>query len=179
MNMILKGSASNIRKIVTKRCMILGSSTCSSSEEVKAIDDTSKLVNTEEKKVKADRNFITPLAKKMIIENKIDLDLVSKGTGGNGRITKRDIQRVLADGLDYQSDSPTQVTHSSSVNVEAVGEGLRPMRKAIARNMRISMGQTAQLTLLRKANADNLIDFQKVLRKEIESAELNVKLYPI
>jgi pyruvate dehydrogenase E2 component (dihydrolipoamide acetyltransferase) len=50
------------------------------------------------------------------------------------------------------------------------------MRKAIARNMRRSLGQTAQLTLHRKANADNLIDFQKVLRKEIESTELDVKL---
>ena len=57
-----------------------------------------------------------------------------------------------------------------------VGEGLRPMRKAIARNMRRSLGQTAQLTLHRKVNADHLIEFQKVLRKEIESADLDVKL---
>ena len=57
-----------------------------------------------------------------------------------------------------------------------LGEGLRPMRKAIARNMRKSLGQTAQLTLHRKANADHLIEFQKVLRKEIESADLDVKL---
>ena len=35
-----------------------------------------------------------------------------------------------------------------------VGEGLNPMRKAIARNMRKSLGQTAQLTLHRKVNAD-------------------------
>ena len=50
------------------------------------------------------------------------------------------------------------------------------MRKAIARNMRKSLGQTAQLTLHRKVNADELIDFQKVLKKEIESADLDVKL---
>ena len=50
------------------------------------------------------------------------------------------------------------------------------MRKAIARNMRRSSGQTAQLTIHRKANADKLIEFQKVLRKEIESADLDVKL---
>ena len=50
------------------------------------------------------------------------------------------------------------------------------MRRAIARNMRKSLGQTAQLTLHRKVNADALIDFQKVLRKQAESAELDVKL---
>jgi pyruvate dehydrogenase E2 component (dihydrolipoamide acetyltransferase) len=108
----------------------------------------------------------------MAKENNFDMSLI-KGTGGNGRITKRDIQRVLANGLDYKSDPPTQ---PASIDVEFVGEGLPPMRKAIARNMRRSLGQTAQLTLHRKANADNLIDFQKVLRKEIESTELDVKL---
>ena len=50
------------------------------------------------------------------------------------------------------------------------------MRRAIARNMRKSLGQTAQLTLHRKVNADALINFQKVLRKQAESAELDVKL---
>ncbi|MGG0288846.1 dihydrolipoamide acetyltransferase family protein [Peribacillus butanolivorans] len=141
-------------------------------EKLDATDHTAVLANKEEKTIKGDRIFITPLAKKMAKEKNIDIDLI-KGTGGNGRITKRDIQRVLANGLDYKSDSPTQPT---SVDFEAVGEGLPPMRKAIARNMRRSLGQTAQLTLHRKANADNLIDFQKVLRKEIESSELDVKL---
>lgn len=135
-------------------------------------DYTDVLVNKEEKTMKGDRLFITPLAKKMAKDNNFDMNLI-KGTGGNGRITKQDIQRVLANGLDYKSDLPTQ---PASVDVEVVGEGLPPMRKAIARNMRRSLGQTAQLTLHRKANADNLIDFQKVLRKEIESTELDVKL---
>jgi pyruvate dehydrogenase E2 component (dihydrolipoamide acetyltransferase) len=135
-------------------------------------DYTDVLVNKEEKTMKGDRLFITPLAKKMAKDNNFDMTLI-KGTGGNGRITKQDIQRVLANGLDYKSDLPTQ---PASVDVEVVGEGLPPMRKAIARNMRRSLGQTAQLTLHRKANADNLIDFQKVLRKEIESTELDVKL---
>jgi pyruvate dehydrogenase E2 component (dihydrolipoamide acetyltransferase) len=135
-------------------------------------DYTDVLVNKEEKTMKGDRLFITPLAKKMAKDNNFDMTLI-KGTGGNGRITKQDIQRVLANGLDYKSDLPTQ---PASVDVEVVGEGLPPLRKAIARNMRRSLGQTAQLTLHRKANADNLIDFQKVLRKEIESTELDVKL---
>ena len=62
------------------------------------------MVKTEEKKRKGDRIFITPLARKMVKEHNLDIDFI-KGTGGNGRITKRDIQRVLADGYDYQAES--------------------------------------------------------------------------
>lgn len=146
------------------------------SGKVEAV--SANVVKTEEKKVNGSRIFITPLARKMVKENNLDKDLI-KGTGGNGRITKRDIQRVLASGYDYQAESQVAAAlavPTSFANVESIGEGLNPMRKAIARNMRRSLGQTAQLTLHRKANADSLIDFQKVLRNKIESADLDVKL---
>ncbi|MBT2734029.1 dihydrolipoamide acetyltransferase family protein [Bacillus sp. ISL-7] len=144
--------------------------------EAEAIDQPAKMKKFEGKIVKGNRIFITPLARKMVNENNLDIDLI-KGTGGNARITKRDIQRVLAGGYDYQAESQVAAALATpAANYESVGEGLRPMRKAIARNMRRSLGQTAQLTLHRKANADRLIDFQQVLRKEIESADLDVKL---
>lgn len=148
--------------------------------EVETIDQIATLVNTEGKRIIGERIFITPLAKKMAKENHVDIDSI-KGTGGNGRITKRDVQRVLAQGLDYPLEetiqaAQAQVVASLAVNYESVGEGLRPMRKAIARNMRRSLGQTAQLTLHRKANADKLMNFQQMLRKEMDSADLNVKL---
>jgi pyruvate dehydrogenase E2 component (dihydrolipoamide acetyltransferase) len=150
--------------------------TATATVEAEAIDQPAKVKKTEGKKVKINRIFITPLARKMVKENNLDIDLI-KGTGGNARITKRDIQRVLAGGYDYQAESQVAAALATpTANYESVGEGLRPMRKAIARNMRRSLGQTAQLTLHRKANADHLIDFQQVLRKEIESADLDVKL---
>lgn len=144
------------------------------------VDQPVKVKAAEGKKVKGNRIFITPLARKMIKENNLDIDFI-KGTGGNARITKQDIQRVLAGGYDYQAESQVAAALAApAVNYEtayeSAGEGLRPMRKAIARNMRRSLGQTAQLTLHRKANADRLIDFQQVLRKEIQSADLDVKL---
>lgn len=134
--------------------------------------EKSEIPNTEEKTSKSDRTFITPLAKKMAKNESLDIDLI-KGTGGNGRITKRDIQLALASRVD---DNTSTLAEPTPTIAETVGEGLPPMRKAIARNMRRSLGQTAQLTLHRKANADHLIDFQKVLKKEIESSELDVKL---
>ncbi|MEH7483390.1 dihydrolipoamide acetyltransferase family protein [Neobacillus drentensis] len=150
--------------------------TATAPVEAEAIDQPTKMKKNEGKIVKGNRIFITPLARKMVNENNLDIDLI-KGTGGNARITKRDIQVVLAGGYDYQAESQVAAALATpAANYESVGEGLRPMRKAIARNMRRSLGQTAQLTLHRKANADRLIDFQQVLRKEIESADLDVKL---
>lgn len=131
----------------------------------------------EGKTIKGERIFITPLARKMAKKMNFDIELI-KGTGGNGRITKLDIQRVEANGFDYQPAETLEVEERTKnyVDLEAVGEGLSPMRKAIARGMRGSLAQTAQLTLHRKVNADKLIDFQKSLRKEIDKSNLDVKL---
>lgn len=159
-------------KIVTNDVQPVQSESPATSESLEASGHAAVLANTEEKTSKGDRTFITPLAKKMAKNKNLDITLI-KGTGGNGRITKRDIQRALASLVDDSTPAPPEPTPTIA---ETVGEGLPSMRKAIARNMRKSLGQTAQLTLHRKANADHLIDFQKVLRKEIESSELDIKL---
>ena len=159
-------------KIVTNDVQPVQSESPATSESLEASGHAAVLANTEEKTSKGVRTFITPLAKKMAKSKNLDITLI-KGTGGNGRITKRDIQRALASLVDDSTPAPPEPTPTIA---ETVGEGLPPMRKAIARNMRKSLGQTAQLTLHRKANADHLIDFQKVLRKEIESSELDIKL---
>lgn len=139
-------------------------------------DSAAIAASTAKKARTSERIFITPLAKKMAEREQLDIASI-KGTGGNNRITKQDIQRVLANRLDDKSATSSERTaRAMSVDLATVGEGLSPMRKAIARNMRGSLGQTAQLTLHRKANIDHLIDFQKVLQKEIASSDLEVKL---
>ncbi|WP_342511513.1 dihydrolipoamide acetyltransferase family protein [Sporosarcina sp. FSL K6-1522] len=139
-------------------------------------DSAAIAASTAKKARTSERIFITPLAKKMAEREQLDIASI-KGTGGNNRITKQDIQRVLANRLDDKSaTSSDRTARAMSVDLATVGEGLSPMRKAIARNMRGSLGQTAQLTLHRKANIDHLIDFQKVLQKEIASSDLEVKL---
>jgi len=134
------------------------------------------------KKVQGERIFITPLARKMAKENQLDIALI-EGTGGNDRITKRDIERVLREGTAATvvevAPAPTSApvpAPARAIQNETVGTGLNPMRKAIARNMRRSLEQTAQLTLHRKVNANALIDFQNTLRKQVEEADLDVKL---
>ncbi|AYU54310.1 dihydrolipoamide acetyltransferase family protein [Staphylococcus debuckii] len=120
------------------------------------------------------RIFISPLARKMAEKNDIDIQRV-EGTGGNGRITKLDIQRVLENGLD-KGEAKTSPTPSTLTASADIGEGLNPMRKRIAQNMRQSQDQTAQLTLHRKVNADELIVFKDKLKKELGDAGQDVKL---
>jgi pyruvate dehydrogenase E2 component (dihydrolipoamide acetyltransferase) len=130
------------------------------------------------KKVQGERIFITPLARKIAKEHQLDIALI-EGTGGNGRITKRDIERTLQEGTAANvveaAPAPTSAP-AQAIHHENVGAGLNPMRKAIARNMRRSLEQTAQLTLHRKVNANALLDFQNNLRKQVEEADLDVKL---
>ncbi|WP_100332127.1 dihydrolipoamide acetyltransferase family protein [Bacillus xiapuensis] len=118
------------------------------------------------------RVFITPLARKMVQREQLDITKIT-GTGGNGRITKRDVLRALEEGAAQQTEP--QVAQPVTA-ADKIGEGLSPMRKAIARNMRESLAQTAQLTLHRKVCADDLINFQKTLRQELATNEVDVKL---
>ena len=64
---------------------------------------------------------------------------------------------------------------NTKFNSANVGEGLNPMRKRIAQNMRQSLAETAQLTLHRKVDADRLLDF-KTNYHELENANQDTKL---
>lgn len=117
------------------------------------------------------RVFITPLAKKIAKEKGIDFAQI-KGTGGNGRITKRDVENAQQQ-QNIQTEQPvTQDTTAKSFEPK----NLSPMRSAIAKNMMNSLQTTAQLTLHQKANADKLFEFNKTLKTEVDNSELDIKI---
>ena len=130
-----------------------------------------------EKSPQHTRIFISPLARNMAEDKALDINRI-KGTGGNARITKLDIQRVEAQGYDYDDSKATETSVQTSKNVDVtnIGEGLNPMRKRIAQNMRESLANTAQLTLHRKVDADCLLDFKDKLTVELNQADKDVKL---
>lgn len=125
------------------------------------------------------RLFISPLARKMAAKEDLDITRIN-GTGGNQRITKLDIQRVLEHGYDQadhtSSEPQSDTSETANVTVVNVGEGLSPMRKNIAQNMRQSLQNTAQLTLHRKVDADHLLEFKDKLKGELQNAGQDVKL---
>ena len=147
----------------------------SSNEEQSDKKDTEKEAKPEQR----DRIFISPLARNMAEDKELDITRI-KGTGGNDRITKLDIQRVDSEGYDYEGEADTSNENASStpqnVDVSSIGEGLNPMRQRIAQNMRQSLNNTAQLTLHRKVNADRLLDFKARLSEELKDADQDVKL---
>lgn len=124
----------------------------------------------------AEQIFITPLARKMAGDKNLEIELI-KGSGGNNRITKLDIQRVENQGYDYAKEKQAAGSAQAyGTPVESIGEGLPSMRKAIAKNMRESLANSAQLTLHRKASADKIIAMQKKLRNDIEETDLDIRL---
>jgi len=123
--------------------------------------------------VSGERIFITPLARKMAKEKELDINRI-KGTGGNNRITKQDIIRVEQYGYDIEISMKEDVTER--VVPSNIGAGLPSMRKAIAQNMMKSLHSTAQLTLHRKARANELIAFQQELRELLQGEAEDLKL---
>lgn len=111
--------------------------------------------------------FISKLAKKIATDKGIDYSLLT-GTGGNGRITRRDVEKYLA----------TVSTKSSKVALlagsKAAGTGLTGMRKVIAQNMMHSIHSTAQLTLQRKIDITALMELRVELKQKLgDIAESN------
>ena len=155
--------------------------TTSEDQQVSSNEEQSDKKDTEneEKPEQRERIFISPLARNMAKDKELDITRI-KGTGGNDRITKLDIQRVDSEGYDYEGEADTSNENASStaqnVDVSSIGEGLNPMRQRIAQNMRQSLNNTAQLTLHRKVNADRLLDFKARLSEELKDADQDVKL---
>ncbi|MCE3022475.1 dihydrolipoamide acetyltransferase family protein [Staphylococcus pasteuri] len=129
--------------------------------------------------INSGRIFISPLARKMAEKEDLDITRIT-GTGGNQRITKLDIKRVIDQGYDKETthtgNNRQHDVQAQNISMENVGEGLNPMRKRIAQNMRQSLNNTAQLTLHRKVEADHLLEFKDKLKGELQDAGQEVKL---
>ncbi|GEQ48894.1 dihydrolipoamide acetyltransferase family protein [Tetragenococcus koreensis] len=116
-------------------------------------DKRTEPVKPKDEKAKGDRIFITPLARKVAKEKGIDYSQI-KGTGGNGRITRRDVEMFQP-----QEESVTATT------VTSAGAGLTGMRKTIAQRMTSSLQNTAQVTIQQKADVTQLMAFRKEIKE--------------
>lgn len=122
-------------------------------EENKELSEEPKAQAAPERKA-GERIFITPLARKLAAEKGFDIAQIN-GSGGNGRITRRDVQR-------HQPSVDTTIAAAPSI----VGAGLKGMRKTIAERMMHSLQSTAQVTIQQKADITNLLAFKKELQSK-------------
>ena len=120
-----------------------------------------------------ERIFITPVARKMAAEKGYDISLI-KGTGGNGRITRRDVEAYQPSLVVDKVVEPLPQDMTSG----QYGEGLQGMRKIIAERMMNSLHSSAQVTLHRKADLTELLKFRKELKAKVhtplENGELGI-----
>lgn len=128
------------------------------AEETEAPAPTTQAVTPAAVRPEGARVFITPLAKKIAAERGIDYTEIT-GTGGNGRITRRDVES-------YVPQAAPQQTAVAATTSNA-GEGLSGMRKVIAKRMHASLHETAQVTLHRKANITPLMKFREKMKQKI------------
>ncbi|WP_024785591.1 dihydrolipoamide acetyltransferase family protein [Streptococcus mutans] len=110
------------------------------------------------------RIFITPLARKIAKEKGLDITYI-KGTGGNGRITRRDVEAFNPASIPT-AEPVTALSAPTNVNY---GVGLTGMRKVIAERMMSSIHSSAQLTLHRKADVTPLMAFRQDIKTKVNA----------
>lgn len=129
------------------------------SAVLKISEETTQTPSQPPVREEGERIFATPLARKIAKEKNYDLADVN-GSGGNGRITRRDVES-------YKPISTE--TPSTSTPVIEVGKGLKGMRKTIAQRMHHSIASTAQLSFHRKADITELMIFRKTIKNSVIS----------
>ncbi len=119
-----------------------------------------------------ERIFITPLARKVAQDKGVDYTQVV-GTGGNGRITRRDIEHFAANQPEKGAAPSTAAAGAANW-----GAGLKGMRKAVAQNMMQSLNTTAQVTLQRKVDLDALMTFRSDIKAkagdQLQDSQLSI-----
>lgn len=137
--------------------------------ESKMIAGDTEPANTEEKKdIKADmpteaRIFVSPLARKIATENKVDL-LNIKGSSINGRIVKKDVLHFLA----QQKNAEAICQQSNVGNVE-----FSARRKVIASRMTESLKTKPVFVLTTEVIADKIQEARQCF-KESEGQKISV-----
>lgn len=116
------------------------------------------------------RVFISKLAKRIALDRGLVDYSQIPGTGGHGRITRRDVERFLA-----AAPAPTTAPAASAPVQTVAGGGLAGKRRVIAKNMMQSLHTTAQLTLHRKVDVTQLMQFRQDMKDRLaDSVESSV-----
>ncbi|PLR81295.1 branched-chain alpha-keto acid dehydrogenase subunit E2 [Bacillus canaveralius] len=109
---------------------------------------------------RGDRVKISPVARKMAEAAKLDVEKI-KGTGPGGRITKEDVQEAIHNSRSREAENVISEELPSQSTENARQVALSGIRKVIARRMQDSLQNSAQLTIMMKADVTELLKMQK------------------
>ena len=108
-----------------------------------------------------ERVMASPLARAMAQKNGLDLAAIP-GSGPNGRVIKRDIEKALTEGVAAPTAAPAASGAPAPGGLSVAQEiPLSGVRKIIAQNMHMSLTSQAQLTLHTEACASGMQELRR------------------
>ncbi|GAB1797477.1 dihydrolipoamide acetyltransferase family protein [Priestia megaterium] len=107
--------------------------------------------------------LISPIARKIAESENLNVETI-KGTGPKGRITKADVEKVLAERASEASRPPAEI--DKAIKKETLP--VTGMRKVIASRMHNSLLNSAQLTINMKADVTDLLSLQREIKDLIQ-----------
>ncbi|SNS88586.1 pyruvate dehydrogenase E2 component (dihydrolipoamide acetyltransferase) [Bacillus sp. OK838] len=117
-----------------------------------------------------DRLLITPIARKMAQAANLDIEKI-QGTGPGGRITKDDVQKEM-EKRDSKSVNKEERIEDPQHPLESPQQiPVSGMRKIIAKRMKESLQNSAQLTLTMKVDVTDLVILQKQANEILQRHE--------
>ncbi|WP_185873880.1 2-oxoglutarate dehydrogenase complex dihydrolipoyllysine-residue succinyltransferase [Blattabacterium cuenoti] len=140
-----------------------------------------KKLNSHEKKIKKNKNIPvliekkipSPAAKKILKEKNISIDSI-KGTGKDGRITKKDCFLFQKDNLEYSPSSPI-MGRPTPMSRSMIKTPLSSIRKKISERLVNVKNQTAMLTTFNEVDMHEIFIIRKKY-KEIFKKKHGVNL---
>ncbi|WP_195780392.1 dihydrolipoamide acetyltransferase family protein [Priestia megaterium] len=108
--------------------------------------------------------LISPIARKIAESENLNVETI-KGTGPKGRITKADVEKVLAERAS-EASPPSVERNNLAINKETLP--VAGMRKVIAGRMHNSLLNSAQLTINMKADVTDLLSLQREIKDVIQ-----------
>ena len=119
------------------------------------------------------RIFASPRAKHLAEKLGVDLATATP-TGPNGRIIERDVREASVNPKVASAAEPVAATKTTAnVDVNAyTDEKMSGIRKAIAKNMVLSLSTMAQLTHTLSFDCTNVMEFRKYLKDNAEKLKL-------
>ena len=119
---------------------------------------------------------ISPAAKKLMEENKLDADSV-KGTGKDGRVTKEDVLKAI------ESPAPKQSSPASSGGTADIPKGrveervpMSRLRAKVAERLLQATQTTAMLTTFNEVNMKPVMEIRNRYKEEFEKTHDGVRL---
>ncbi|MEN2282825.1 dihydrolipoamide acetyltransferase family protein [Algoriphagus sp. SE2] len=119
----------------------------------------------QKKTKKGERIKISPLARIIAEENHVDISLL-KGTGPEGSIVKKDIEKAISEGVQQTQETQKKTDEVKEVSAKSAAPNANAMRMAVAAAMSKSNREIPHYYLEKRVDMSKAMDWVKEANKE-------------